>query len=433
MPATWKQYGVDANDDGTQGPVQPGRRDLRRRALPEGRRRRAGHPQARLRLQPRRLVRRLGAHARAADRRPARRPRRLAHRPDRRATSRSPPRRRYADDISPTQGRQEGQEGQRRQSRSRRARRRTGINIFAEGRLAGHRRPGRPDRQDRQRRRASASFIQLHDAYGNTYTYGHLTKLAQHVPGAEAADASPQSQVAKELTLPKPTRSRRARAGAGEARAGAARRRTRRPASPRRDAAAPAAAAAVAKERLFANPTRPTRVRAPAASDAAASTAAPRSPAARRSSPTSPSVYGLEPRRRRPQATSRSARKVIAGTILGRIGKTVDTDAPHVLFEIRPAGTRRPAHRPEADPRRLEAARVDGDLPRAGQEPVLRRRRRRTPSIGQILLMSKETLADARPRRPAHRDLHLRPPRHRGRRRSTAACSRRSSSSPPAA
>ena len=41
-----------------QGPVQPRRRDLRRRPLPEGRRRRHRHPQGDLRLQPRRLVRR---------------------------------------------------------------------------------------------------------------------------------------------------------------------------------------------------------------------------------------------------------------------------------------------------------------------------------------------------------------------------------------
>ena len=38
MPSTWKTYGVDANKDQPQGPVQPGRRDLRRRALPQGRR-----------------------------------------------------------------------------------------------------------------------------------------------------------------------------------------------------------------------------------------------------------------------------------------------------------------------------------------------------------------------------------------------------------
>jgi hypothetical protein len=53
MPATWKMYGVDANQRRRQGPVQPGRRDLRRRALPQGRGRRHGPAQGRLRLQPR--------------------------------------------------------------------------------------------------------------------------------------------------------------------------------------------------------------------------------------------------------------------------------------------------------------------------------------------------------------------------------------------
>ena len=52
-----------------QGPLQPGRRDLRRRALPQGRRLREGRPPRDLRLQPRRLVRRLGDAAREADRR----------------------------------------------------------------------------------------------------------------------------------------------------------------------------------------------------------------------------------------------------------------------------------------------------------------------------------------------------------------------------
>ena len=51
--------------------VQPGRRDLRRRALPEGRGRRQGPPRRRLGLQPRRLVRGLRPPARAGDRRHA--------------------------------------------------------------------------------------------------------------------------------------------------------------------------------------------------------------------------------------------------------------------------------------------------------------------------------------------------------------------------
>ena len=100
-----------------EGPLQPGRRDLRRRALPEGRRRRQ-RPAARdLRLQPRRLVRRLGAAARPGDRRPAGRPRRLAHRPH----------------AGPLPGRRQGD---LRRARSRRK---------------------RPRRRQRQRRRWSSS------------------------------------------------------------------------------------------------------------------------------------------------------------------------------------------------------------------------------------------------------------------------------------
>ena len=39
MPSTWKTWGVDANRDKQARPLQPGRRDLRRRALPQGGRR----------------------------------------------------------------------------------------------------------------------------------------------------------------------------------------------------------------------------------------------------------------------------------------------------------------------------------------------------------------------------------------------------------
>ena len=66
-----------------QGSLQPGRRDLRRRPLPQRRRRRGGPAHRDLRLQPRRLVRRRGPALRQPVRQAARRPRRLAHRPDR--------------------------------------------------------------------------------------------------------------------------------------------------------------------------------------------------------------------------------------------------------------------------------------------------------------------------------------------------------------
>ena len=83
---------------------------------------------------------------------------------------------------------------------------------------------------------------------------------------------------------------------------------------------------------------------------------------------------------------------VVAGTILGRIGKTSQISAPHTLFEIRPAG--RGAPRIDPKPildgwKLLESTaiyRAAGKNPFFGSDAD-------APSIGQILLMSKESLA----------------------------------------
>ena len=58
--------------------------------------------------------------------------------------------------------------------------------------------------------------------------------------------------------------------------------------------------------------------------------------------------------------------RVIAGTILGRVGRTSLrwNTKTHVRFEIRPSGASRAAHRPDADPRRLEAPGLHAPLPR---------------------------------------------------------------------
>ena len=86
---------------------------------------------------------------------------------------------------------------------------------------------------------------------------------------------------------------------------------------------------------------------------------------------------------------------VVAGTILARIGGGARTAASHMMFMIRPAGRERTADRPQADPRRLEAA--------AGHEPCTARADidpffgsgAKNPTIGQVLLMSKEQLEQA--------------------------------------
>ncbi len=109
-----------------------------------------------------------------------------------------------------------------------------------------------------------------------------------------------------------------------------------------------------------------------------------------------------------------------------RQGRRRDRPA-HQLLDP-PGRQRRAADRPEADPRRLEAARSDGDLPRQGQEPVQREAER---GGRPAALQGSAPAAGPRRRRPRH--LPVRPRRHRSRARSTAASSRCSSTCGPKA
>ena len=172
IPSTWRMYGVDANKDGKQGPLQPGRRDLRRRPLPQGRRLRGRRAPRDLRLQPRRLVRRLGAAARPADRRRARRPGRLADRADRgplprlrpRPLRRRPGRGRAAKRVK---------QGENAANVVESTDDRRSIDIFA--RRARRSWPSTTARSRRSARpSSSAATSTLQDVYGNRYTYAHL-------------------------------------------------------------------------------------------------------------------------------------------------------------------------------------------------------------------------------------------------------------------
>ncbi|MDX6691431.1 MAG: hypothetical protein QOG15_2888, partial [Solirubrobacteraceae bacterium] len=84
-------------------------------------------------------------------------------------------------------------------------------------------------------------------------------------------------------------------------------------------------------------------------------------------------------------------RKVIGGTVLGTIGTTSAKIAPHTLFEIRPAGR----GAPRIDPKPI----LDGwkllestAIYRAQGKNAFFGPDAQTASIGQILLMSKQTL-----------------------------------------
>jgi murein DD-endopeptidase MepM/ murein hydrolase activator NlpD len=213
-------------------------------------------------------------------------------------------------------------------------------------------------------------FVRVKDVYGNAYTYAHL------------------GEVAKTYPAPKPRgkdRKRAKKAAAAQRAAKAAAPAAAPPAAPATPAAAaPAAPAAPVKERLFAHPNRPN-ARVAGGAEQLGEAAAP-SPAATTRAP-----LGFDAKDFVAKPLKKGAR-IIGGTILGRIGEKTKTRKAHLLFEIRPAGK----GAPRIDPKPildgwklLESTaiyRAAGRNPLTGPDAD-------APSIGQIMLMSKETLA----------------------------------------
>jgi hypothetical protein len=231
-------------------------------------------------------------------------------------------------------------------------------------------------------------FVVLQDVYGNHYTYSHLGSLATKypVPKPQANDAS----TAAELELPKADAKPTVAATAGRQPAdttGAndAGGRQRDAADASGSGAAATDAPAVTKERLFAHPERPAAY----ASGGKRQLAELGQPLESfdgyftQALALDPHDYLLKPLRR--------GSAVIAGTILGRIGRTDATLAPHVEFAIRPAGR----GAPQIDPKPI----LDGwkllestAIYRANGKNAFAAANASGPSIGQIMLMSKEQL-----------------------------------------
>ncbi len=214
-------------------------------------------------------------------------------------------------------------------------------------------------------------FVILQDVYGNTYTYGHLGTVSKTYP------APKKRSTKKTDSEDKPVDDTPIRRGLPAAS-------TTTEHESKRDAKAAkatvASAAPVAKVRLFAHPERKNSLAAGGSSQVAegpeaASTSAP---------------LGLNPKDFTPKPLVKGAR-VLGGTTLGRIGKTDPSKAPHLLFEIRPAGQ----GAPRIDPKPI----LDGwkllestEIYRAKGKNALMSTDSDTPSIGQIMLMSKEAL-----------------------------------------
>jgi hypothetical protein len=292
---------------------------------------------------------------------------------------------RYADDVSEKEATRRIAKGQNAAVPVEAEDDRRGINIYAKaGSPVVAVQDGRIVRMGRSKR--LGTFVQLRDAYGNTYTYARLKTLAKKHPVPKRVEVS-QDDIARELRLPKddpkPTRP----ASAGTQRKAAARTRRAAKKAPKPARRPSPAEAKSNKERLFAYPRRPSAFSNGGEEQiieagAVTSRGAFRAYFVR--------DFGLPPQDVELKKLKVGSR-VIAGTILGRIGRVDREQSSHTLFEIRPAG--RGAPRIDPKPildgwKLLESTaiyRAKGRNPFFGSDA-------RTPSIGQILLMGKTEL-----------------------------------------
>ena len=330
---------------------------------------------------------------------------------------------RYADDASTP----------RRPSASRRANAALPVTSSATPPGHQHLRQGRLPRDRHAGRRASCKmgqnkrlgkFLMLRDVYGNTYTYARLKKLAAYYPVPKQKTVSSAS-VNKELKLPKadpaPTPGRRPPASRSPPHAAAAK-------------PAPKAAPKAAR-RQRADDAQGAPVRQPVAPRRLQGRRRAAAPERRQLDPGYTTYKSYFTRGLRPQALRRAAEEA-EGRQQGHRRHDPRPPRPH-------RDRHRAAHALRAPPRRQGRARAStrsrsstaGSCSSRPRSTAPRARTRsagpnaKDPSIGQILLMSKEALQRRVLDRSAHQGLRLRPPRHPRRHRSTAACSPRSSSS----
>ena len=287
---------------------------------------------------------------------------------------------RYADDIAERQAARSAAAGTNPAMPVESSATRRGIDIFAK--------PGSPAIavQDGTITAIGESkrlgrYVKLRDVYGNTYTYAHLHRVATRVPVPKPRTQS-RASIARELELPKRDPKPVAPASAG--------RQSSSPAPTVTDVVDPAITGTIAKERLFAHPARPNALSNGGAEQILELESMLSADESLKAYFTG--VYGLDEDE---VVLKRLAvgRRVIAGTILGRIGRTSKKVSSRLHFEIRPAGR----GAPRIDPKPI----LDGwkllestAIYRAQGKNALLGGGALGASIGQIMLMSKEALSE---------------------------------------
>jgi hypothetical protein len=255
------------------------------------------------------------------------------------------------------------------------------------------------------------NYIQLQDATGNVYTYAQLGSIPKTYPVPKPVSVSAKQiafELSQPLTTPKPSTAATAGSQGSAPTVSIAKATSEAkgvslpvtPAAPSKQASSSqptgdvptgdvptSIPAPMVKERLFANPGRP-------ASYAAGGALQIKNAAPQISNfqnyfsdvlHLGKTQYTLEP--------LKAGAKVVAGTILGRLGPGTQTLASHVEFMIRPAGKKAPYIDPKPildGWKLLEATAV---YRAAGVNPFFGQKAKNA-SIGQILLMSKEQLTN---------------------------------------
>jgi len=224
-------------------------------------------------------------------------------------------------------------------------------------------------------------FVVLQDVFGNEYTYANLGKVAPSYPAPKPRQVS-EAQIRAELELPRrdPRPTTPASAGAQAPSVPAA--------SGAKGAPRAGAATTVTKERLFANPSRARAYRSGGEEQMLGSG----KPVAGYTTFEAyfKQVLGLDRSDVELKALKPGA-QVIAGTILGRIDQVDPAQAPHVHFTIRPAGKGSPTIDPKPILDGWKLLESTAIYRAAGKNPFFGPDSKNL-SIGQILLMSKETL-----------------------------------------
>ena len=379
LPSTWRMYGVDANSDGKKDPYNPVDAIFAAARYLKA----AGYEES---------VRRAIFAYNHADwyvDSVLLRATRIKQMPDDFVSSltgltegRFPvaARARYADDISELEAQKRFERGENAANVVEDSLTRRGIDIFArEGSPVVAVNDGVIKKIGQSRK--LGRHIVLQDVYGNRFTYAHLGSVSQSYP-VPKDDAINPDQHAQAISANDKKPSRPASAGRQLDTSDSV---TSHKSANSGSAPAPRPTIPL-KERLFAHPERPN------ARDAGGDDQILSSKGKLDGFTTFRNyfsrAFGLNARDVRLKSLQEGSR-VIGGTILGRIGETIEGKAAHVYFEIQPVG--RGAPRIDPKPildgwKLLEATaiyRAAGENALYGDDET---------SIGQILLMPKPLL-----------------------------------------